>query len=284
MSHVTGRQRVGELLQEQPPQRAGIARVAGEQRALDGLRQVHEREHRPVQVGHVRREARPLGGGQIVGRVAHGTATLARCAEGTRARGARRDPVRRAARASADPRRSERAALAGYTAGCTFPCTVEPSVQDWRRQPPVRLDDRTSTPIATPRATAVLSRPSRRRRRTHAARSTVPLRTVRAIEPSSQQRRAADRSRVGHGSAAARRSRARRRRAVRRVAQVEPRDGVHHLARGAALARRCGTRSRAAAVLERQLDHHVARRRAREPCAGAGGSHAVAPESSRVRM
>ena len=71
-------QRVRELLQEQAPQRPGIARVAGEERALHRLRQVDEREHRPVQVGHVGSEPSPLGGGQFVGRVAHGTATLAR--------------------------------------------------------------------------------------------------------------------------------------------------------------------------------------------------------------
>ncbi len=109
-----GRQRLRELLQEQPPQRPGIARIAREQRALHGLRQVDEREHRPVQVGHVRRQASPLGSGQIVGRVAHGTATLARCAEGTtravrRAAPAPRSSAPAARRAGSNaPRRGRR--------------------------------------------------------------------------------------------------------------------------------------------------------------------------------
>ncbi len=54
------RHRVGELVEEEPPQRAGIARVAGEQRALHRLRQVDEPEHRPVEVREVRREALAL--------------------------------------------------------------------------------------------------------------------------------------------------------------------------------------------------------------------------------
>ena len=56
------RQRVGELVEEQPPQRALIARVAGEQRALDRLGQVDQREDRPVEVGEVgARRWRSLG-------------------------------------------------------------------------------------------------------------------------------------------------------------------------------------------------------------------------------
>jgi hypothetical protein len=66
------RQGVGELLQEQPPQRAGIARVAGEQRPLHRLGQVDQREDRTVEIGDVRREPVALGGREIVGRVAHG--------------------------------------------------------------------------------------------------------------------------------------------------------------------------------------------------------------------
>ena len=58
-------QRVGELLEEQAPQRARVARVAGEQRALHRLGQVDEREHRAVEVGDVRREPRALGWGQV---------------------------------------------------------------------------------------------------------------------------------------------------------------------------------------------------------------------------
>ena len=54
------RHRLGELVEEEPPQRAGIARVAREERALDRLRQVDEPEHRPVEVREVRREALAL--------------------------------------------------------------------------------------------------------------------------------------------------------------------------------------------------------------------------------
>ena len=52
---------LGELVEKEPPQRAGVARVAREQRALDGLGQVDQREDRPVEVGEMRREARSLG-------------------------------------------------------------------------------------------------------------------------------------------------------------------------------------------------------------------------------
>ena len=48
--------RVGELVEEEPAQRPLVARVAGEERALDRLRQVDEPEHRPVEVREVRRE------------------------------------------------------------------------------------------------------------------------------------------------------------------------------------------------------------------------------------
>ena len=65
------RQRVGELVEEQAAQRARVARVAREERALHRLRQVREREHRAVEVREMRREAGALGGGQLVGRVAH---------------------------------------------------------------------------------------------------------------------------------------------------------------------------------------------------------------------
>jgi hypothetical protein len=65
-------QRVGELVEEQAPQRALVARVAREQRALDRLRQSDEGEDRPVEVRHVRREALALGGGERLDRVLHG--------------------------------------------------------------------------------------------------------------------------------------------------------------------------------------------------------------------
>src|SRR6266542_1176870 len=51
---------VGELVQEQAAQALAGARVAREQRALDRLRQVAQREDRPVEVGDVRLEARAL--------------------------------------------------------------------------------------------------------------------------------------------------------------------------------------------------------------------------------
>ena len=54
------RQRDRELVEEEAAQCPGVARVAGEERALDRLRQVDEPEHGPVEVGEVRREARPL--------------------------------------------------------------------------------------------------------------------------------------------------------------------------------------------------------------------------------
>ena len=52
----------GELLEEQPPQRPRVARVAREQRALDGLRQVDEAEDGPVEVGEMRLRSRRSAG------------------------------------------------------------------------------------------------------------------------------------------------------------------------------------------------------------------------------
>ena len=69
-------QRVGELVEEQPAQRARVARVAGEQRALDRLGQVDQREDGPVEVRDVRRQARALGGGEGLDRV---VSRAARC-------------------------------------------------------------------------------------------------------------------------------------------------------------------------------------------------------------
>ena len=79
-----GRQRVRELVEEEPPQRPRIAAVAGEQRPLHRLREVDQPEHRPVQVRDMRRDPSPLGVCQVVGRVAHGRATLARPPVGLR--------------------------------------------------------------------------------------------------------------------------------------------------------------------------------------------------------
>ena len=64
-------ERAGELVEVQPAQRPRVARVAGEQRALDRLRQVDEREHGAVEAREVRGEAGSLGVGQLVGGVAH---------------------------------------------------------------------------------------------------------------------------------------------------------------------------------------------------------------------
>src|SRR3954454_5776243 len=77
-------ERVGELVEEEPAEGAGVARVAGEERALHRLGQVDEREHGPVEVREVRRQARALGGGEVVGGVAHGSLTLAPGAVGNR--------------------------------------------------------------------------------------------------------------------------------------------------------------------------------------------------------
>ena len=60
---------VGELIQEQPAQRPGVARVAREQRPLDGLRHVDQAEDGAIQIGEVRRHARLLFGGELLDRV-----------------------------------------------------------------------------------------------------------------------------------------------------------------------------------------------------------------------
>jgi hypothetical protein len=66
-----------ELVEEQPPQRPRVAGVAGEQGALDGLRQVDEAEYGQVEVGEMRLERGSLGGGELFDRVLHGPASLA---------------------------------------------------------------------------------------------------------------------------------------------------------------------------------------------------------------
>ncbi len=55
---------VVELVQEQPPQRLRRPRIAREQRALDRLRQIDEREHRPIDVREVRRNGRAFRVGE----------------------------------------------------------------------------------------------------------------------------------------------------------------------------------------------------------------------------
>src|SRR5690606_40226211 len=52
------------LVEEQPPQRARVARVAREQRALHRLRQVDEREDRLVDAREVGGQPCPLGCGE----------------------------------------------------------------------------------------------------------------------------------------------------------------------------------------------------------------------------
>src|SRR5262249_10396334 len=54
-----------QLGEEKPAKRLGRARVAGEERPLDDFRQVHEREHRAVEVGHIGREGGPLVTGEL---------------------------------------------------------------------------------------------------------------------------------------------------------------------------------------------------------------------------
>ena len=60
-----------ELLEVQAPERSLVARVAGEQRALDRLGQVHEREDGAVEVREVGREERSLLVGEGLDRVVH---------------------------------------------------------------------------------------------------------------------------------------------------------------------------------------------------------------------
>jgi hypothetical protein len=73
----------GELVQVQPPQRALVAGVAREQCALDRLRQVDEREDRPVEVREMRGEEGSLLVGEGLDRIVHAAlATLPRRAAG----------------------------------------------------------------------------------------------------------------------------------------------------------------------------------------------------------
>jgi hypothetical protein len=61
----------GELLEEEAADGSRVARVAGEERALDGLRQVDQGEDRPVEVGEVGGEEGPLLLCEFLDRVAH---------------------------------------------------------------------------------------------------------------------------------------------------------------------------------------------------------------------
>jgi len=65
-------QRVGELVEEQAPQRPRVARVAREQRTLDRLGQVRQREDRPVEIREVRGKAGALGFAEGLDHGVHG--------------------------------------------------------------------------------------------------------------------------------------------------------------------------------------------------------------------
>ena len=58
-----------ELVEEQPAQALRAAAVAGEQRALDHLGQVDEREDGPVEIGEVAPQRVGLGGRELLGDV-----------------------------------------------------------------------------------------------------------------------------------------------------------------------------------------------------------------------
>src|SRR5207244_10538783 len=60
--------RFRELVEEEAPQRPGVAGVAREERALDRLGEVDEREDRPVEVREMRREERALGVRELLDR------------------------------------------------------------------------------------------------------------------------------------------------------------------------------------------------------------------------
>jgi hypothetical protein len=71
--HVPLRGGLRELVEEQAPQRALVARVAREEGALDRLREVDQREDRTIEVRDVGREAGALGFGEGLDRVLQGT-------------------------------------------------------------------------------------------------------------------------------------------------------------------------------------------------------------------
>jgi hypothetical protein len=63
---------LGELVEVEAAQRALVARVAREQRALHRLGKVHQREHRPVEIREVGFERGALGFGEGLDGVDHG--------------------------------------------------------------------------------------------------------------------------------------------------------------------------------------------------------------------
>src|SRR5437763_312346 len=71
------RQVIREPLQEQPSERARVARIPREQGSLDRLGQVDQREHGPVEVREVRAQALELGLGEALDRIVHGRSIVA---------------------------------------------------------------------------------------------------------------------------------------------------------------------------------------------------------------
>jgi hypothetical protein len=68
---------IEKLVEKQPAQRLRRARVAREQRALDRLGQVDEREHRLIEVGEVRRKRGRLRCRERLSQRAHSSSSLA---------------------------------------------------------------------------------------------------------------------------------------------------------------------------------------------------------------
>ena len=134
---------VDELVEEQPAEALGRARVAGEQGALDDLGQVHEREHRPVEIREVPAEQLPLAGGELLSaRDRHARTTLRRGlstgADGAVLDGDRRPPTRRRPR----PRSRRSAAARALLAVSSLPATTA----TWRSRSMTCFTLRTKSP------------------------------------------------------------------------------------------------------------------------------------------
>ncbi len=72
------RRKVGrELLEEHPPQRAGVARIPGEQSPLDRLRQVDEGEDGPVEVGEMGAQTITIALAESLDGILHGRRIVA---------------------------------------------------------------------------------------------------------------------------------------------------------------------------------------------------------------
>ena len=98
----------GELVEVQAAQRALVARVAGEQRALHGLRQVDQREHGRVEVREVGLERGALGFAEGLDGVVHGGVGQHRPASGGRRRSRRLGEPAAPARTPGSGRRRRR--------------------------------------------------------------------------------------------------------------------------------------------------------------------------------